>query len=743
MEEKALQFLLRYSEWIKDAGFLNSLWHSFVMSVIRVSYQVAKFSEGIVDEIFKITGFLEEGTIGTIYSSMRILASSVLAVTIIYLLYKYIFDDQVNLKGSILRTVIFLSLIIHLPGLMNSGMEVTKAMFDSSKDLYSEGASLSYSIVRNNTIDLNYLSRNGFELLDDPDGNTQKMNLSEAGFLNTDLSQIILPSDINEMKKNAANEENTESLSYRLQSSDDGKLKAEKIKNGRFSAFDNGKFRFKADVPAILISLWTMTIVYLLSSFTIGVAIVELVFARILFPILAAMDIESGQKVKRILEDIGNTFCTIMLTGLTMSIFSAYFSYLSTLNLNILAYVILCFVGMTMVISGPKTFGKYLGIDTGVKNGFKSLIGGYYGAKAAMGIGGAAADLAISAVQAPSKIVNGVTSSVKKDMANVQGISDKVGQVKDNANDYLDAQINDIFDRPPGAYTEEVPLKNKSNIQEKGSENESIDNNVIDQSLEAEAQSNEIQEKSANSINAEPIDKENSVQLGETKSVADSGITEGEEDSGTNRIQEAQNEEIDPNRKVNVQNSRLDDSPKTVDVADNKLTNLEKLDNTSSDPSKLKKGVNENGEFSNSLKNESLEETLENKQQVPVPERLFVNTNDSSETDKVNLQNDTPKKQESNKEVSNRPESTSQTSANKVPIVSWNDQFPNVENKSPDTVKDSKGSQIRETGTENPSVKEPTEGTNSFENANEKLNTLNAEDYFPKNNTNTSERDDK
>lgn len=72
-----------------------------------------------------------------------------------------------------------------------------------------------------------------------------------------------------------------------------------------------------------------------------------------------------------------------------------------------------------MSLAGPRTFGKYLGIDTSARSGMKAIIGGYYGAKSLMGIGKAAANLAEGALQTPEearkahgKVVNGINNKV-------------------------------------------------------------------------------------------------------------------------------------------------------------------------------------------------------------------------------------------------------------------------------------------------------------------------------------------
>lgn len=768
MEEQALEFLLRYSDWIKDAGFFSSIWHMFIMWLIKISYHIAVYTEKVIDQIFKVTGFLDEGMIGTVYTSMRILAASILTVTLLYIVYKYMFSDRVDLKGSLLRGVIFLNLIIYLPGLMNSAMDVTKATFDATKDLHGTGSSLSYNIVQSNMADLTYLSRNGFELLDSSDTKDRTMNLSENAFKNADLTEMILPSDIGDLKKTASNEENTEALGYQIKVADDGSLYADKIKNGWFSTFDNGKFRFSADTATILISLWTMTFVYLCSGFTIGAAILELVFARILFPVLAAMDIETGQKVKRIFEDMGNTFVTIMLTGFSISLFSIYFTYLATLNLNIVAYAILCLVGVSMAMTGPRTFGKYLGVDTSVRSGFKSIVGGYYGAKAAMGIGKSAVGLGEAALHAPEtiratggKIKNGVANKLdsdKKMLKNIgEGAQDGFNKAKDHIDNKLDDKVDEIFDNPP------TNLENSSPIPEEQYEKENLNQSIDGQETSKNEESKDTDkptgelDQDGKAITAEGDNsthqEHNTVQdSADEKSVSDSELnTEGHDLSETS---EAHGEETEENGKVIVQDSSTkedktinDASGIDINGSDQRPEKLENEEQTNGKPSVDSDGSTESdtqNKMNPAVENPDKKKVSEGSEEAPKKNPTEVdapqvaqNADDSTQKQVVQTEQSTPARKEEQVE-GNRPETVSKVT---------------------ESTKDNQGSTRQEQGAMKPSEtlkstdrtiykeseakpiwEEKKQSDTRFAGANDSLKNMNAEDYLPPRNNDRGDR---
>lgn len=760
MEEQALEFLLRYSDWIKDAGFFSSIWHMFIMWVIKISYHIALYTEKVIDQIFKITGFLDEGMIGTVYTSMRILAASVLTVTLLYIVYKYMFSDRVDLKGSLLRGIIFLNLIIYLPGLMNSAMNVTKATFDASKDLHGTGSSLSYNIVQSNMADLTYLSRNGFELLDSSNTNDRTMNLSENAFKNADLTEMILPGDIGDLKKTASNEENTEALGYQIKVADDGSLYADKIKNGWFSTFDNGKFRFSADTATILISLWTMTFVYLCSGFTIGAAILELVFARILFPVLAAMDIETGQKVKRIFEDMGNTFVTIMLTGFSISLFSIYFTYLATLNLNIVAYAILCLVGVSMAMTGPRTFGKYLGVDTSARSGFKSIVGGYYGAKAAMGIGKSAVGLGEAALHAPEtmratggKIKNGVSNKLDSD----KKMMNNIGKAKDHIDDKLDEKVDEIFDNPP------TTLDNISPISEDQYEEENLN-----QSIDGQENSTDEDTKNTDKNNGE-LDQDGKVITAEAdnsthqdhnkvqdsadeKSVSDSELnTEGHDLSENPNDQ---GEETDENGKVIVQDSSNNED-KTVNDASSietkgsgqrpeNLKNEESVNNATLDGSDGSSESDPQNKMNSTVENPDKKKVDQGSEEVPKKNPTEVGTppvtqNEGDSPQKQVVQSEQPT---TARKEDNVVETSSETVSKTMKSTNGNKGSLRKEKEAtkPSDTLESTGRTIYKESETKPIWEEKKQSDTRFASANDTLKNMNAEDYLPPRNNDRGDR---
>ncbi|MFB8547473.1 pLS20_p028 family conjugation system transmembrane protein [Enterococcus casseliflavus] len=401
--EKATEFLQKYSEWIHDANLLGYVFKWISSSWIKGLYTMASGVEDILDQVFKVFGFLENDTIGKIYTSMRILSGTILVIMIIVLAYKFILNERVNLQAGLFRAALIVCLGIQLPGMITSSVDLAEKVYGQTKTLDGgETSTLSYSIVKGNLADLQYASKKGFGRLNGQAG-TPKNNLSEKGFQSTDLTEIITPDSLKDMKEKAYNKDDVSYLEYKLKTDEEGNITSEKIKNGTFSFFDDGKYRFTYKTGTITLSLVTVSFAFICSAFIIASSLLELIFAKLMFPVLSVSDIETGQRAKNIFLDIGSSLLSIMLTGFSLSIFKLYFSYIGTLHLGFLAYLILCIVGVRITIDGPNFFGKFLGLDIGVRSGWQAMVGTVVAAKAAKSGTAAAASAGVSTAKAGIK----------------------------------------------------------------------------------------------------------------------------------------------------------------------------------------------------------------------------------------------------------------------------------------------------------------------------------------------------
>lgn len=383
--KEALEFLERFKEWIDHADVVMLIWKSVQWGFVKFLYMFSSMAEKSVDNILTLGGFLNYGPIATIYNSMKLIAFAIIIVMIALMGLKTMFNMGPKLKETTIRLVILGCLMVELPALMTMGLDISKAFFEESK---SAGAttvnndSLSFSIIKENTADLAFVAMGDFAALEQ--GNTiidapgqsgaivpEKNMLTEDMFGVISMVDVITPDVAKKLKEASPR---AEYLGYKMSFDFNGKQEAVKIENGFFDMFKEGVFRFPANFATINIGLITLGFAYVMALFVLTQNFIELAFKKILFPIVAASDIETGQRTKKFIEDISQSFLAIMLTGLSLRIFTIYYAYIGTLGLNWFLFAIASFVGAMVCMNGTNTIAKHFGVDVGVKDGLKGML---------------------------------------------------------------------------------------------------------------------------------------------------------------------------------------------------------------------------------------------------------------------------------------------------------------------------------------------------------------------------------
>lgn len=383
--KEALEFLERFKDWIDHADVVMFIVRAVQWGFVKFLFTFASMAEKSVDNILTLGGFLNYGPIATIYNSMKLIALAIIIVMVAIMGLKTMFNMGPKLKETTIRMVIIGCLMVELPALMTMSLDISKSFFEESKSAGSTTVtnnSLSFSIIKENTADLAFAAMGDFAVLEQ--GNTiidapgqsgtvvpEKNMLTEEMFGMVSMVDVITPTDADKLAKASPR---AKYLGYKMSFDYNGVQEAVKIENGFFDMFKEGVFRFPANFATINIGLITLGFAYVMALFVLVQNFIELAFKKILFPIVAASDIETGQRTKKFVEDISQSFLAIMLTGLSLRVFTIYYGYISTLGLNWFLFSIASFVGAMVCMNGTNTIAKHFGVDVGVKDGLKGML---------------------------------------------------------------------------------------------------------------------------------------------------------------------------------------------------------------------------------------------------------------------------------------------------------------------------------------------------------------------------------
>lgn len=443
MEEAALKFLLENSEWIKSADIVSWLFSYVKWGFTKALYHLCQGSEKVLDKAFTIFGFLEYELVANIYSKFQQLTLVIAAICLAVIGFKMMANIKIPIKNVFLRLVLFSVLIVQMPSIMTTINGYAKNMYKASNSLASTvtdgtksttGNSMAFTIFENNVVDLKYVSgsEGGFSNLAE---GKKKNNFKESNFLNTDFSDIITPEDAKKLKQKEGAAEETEYLKYKITNDEKGEAGVTEIKNGWLSIFNEGTFRYQGKHGLMNVSFITLFVFNLMVAVKLIFLVLELVYQKISFPVLAAADLETGQRTKKAVEGIFLTFLTVGMLGVSKALFVLYYAFLGTLRFNTLGFAIAAWVGVLAFLRGSDKMAQQLGVDLSMKEGMSTLgtmAAGAFVASKLPAVGGAAADGAKNAAESVKQsATSGLGKARNASMGSMQKIGEELGELSE------------------------------------------------------------------------------------------------------------------------------------------------------------------------------------------------------------------------------------------------------------------------------------------------------------------------
>jgi len=421
-----LYFLQQHADWLSHATFWRNIGHMLLFMILRLLYRVATLAEGLIDAVLLARGFLENETIMGIFNGMLIFSASLTTLTLIIIAVRKLINPKINLKAPIIRGLFTVALIGMMPGLLVRGLEVSVNVFEHTRVLGTEEhTSISMAIIRENVADMYFIANHerGFDILNDP--NSMKNNLTEESIWHVDFTEVITPDDI---RSGSA----LYPLRYVTSIDPYGELGVSRIRNRWVDLFDDGYFRWTANWGVLYTTMPLIALYMFCTAFMLLTTLLDLIFLKILVPILAPTDVETGQKMKHIAKDAGASMLSIALIGVSLSVFRILLGMIFELDINFLARLVYLSVAVTVCMKGSSAFGKYLGVDIGMGSGMKSMLKlgatGMLVAKATTGIGKVAHKGAKGIQNGVPKAIDGVKKVGDFTKNAVGSASESIGQ---------------------------------------------------------------------------------------------------------------------------------------------------------------------------------------------------------------------------------------------------------------------------------------------------------------------------
>ncbi|MEB8740590.1 hypothetical protein P4H13_26770 [Bacillus cereus] len=395
--EKAIAFLK--NEWIQYADFLGSIWQTIQGGIIKTLLYIVSALEGLIPDTFSFFEVLKDAGLNDFASSIiKGLFYALFVLVVVWLGIRTIIQHKPpRFKSVGVNIIVMIGLLGGLNELMADMQKISTDFFSETTNTSKTKDGLAWDLVKQNTADLIYLSKTGFDPIqgkkeNEPaissTDNKPKNGMGKEVFLQANLGDIVTPESIEDLSKQDGIPEETKFLSYKI-TNDGDKEVIEEIKNSAFnpfkSQFPGGYVRYPMNFGTIFWGLLALGVAYLFTVFVFVMTIFEIAMKKVIAPIVFITDIETGEKTKMVMQDMFKGFLVFAFTGLNLRVYTIIVNYLAEKDINAFLYIVAMVCLTVALINGSESILKYFGVDVGLKEGKNHLMGMVGGAMAAKG----------------------------------------------------------------------------------------------------------------------------------------------------------------------------------------------------------------------------------------------------------------------------------------------------------------------------------------------------------------------
>ncbi|MEI4463791.1 hypothetical protein SZL87_15305 [Exiguobacterium indicum] len=356
------QDLLSISDLVRDAlrsiGWLLVRGLSFIIDGL----------EQITNDILLIKSFFNNPQVVEFVQTIQPFLYVILAGSFLFTGYLMIFQKKFDREGFLINLFITLLILGLLSPTMIKTSEFTdKAITNINQDGVYENRdhTLSQSVLQKNVHDLVEYDKTAFK-----DTKIKIPNSIPASQIkNIDINDVF-DSDEYRLSKEG------EDISQNKLAWNGKKMTETELDQSGVEWNNQYYYRYHPNWLTILVTLGVMGFTLFSIAYKLARLSFELAFNYVLAILVAPADLHSGQKTKKVIQSILNTFLVIILIFVSIKLYTIGTAYLAD-TLDGLAYLIALIAFSAALIDGPNMVERLFGIDAGLKRGWGVALGAY------------------------------------------------------------------------------------------------------------------------------------------------------------------------------------------------------------------------------------------------------------------------------------------------------------------------------------------------------------------------------
>lgn len=383
---------------IDDGWLWNDLLRGLGWGTIRILVWLNNYLERIVTNIVSLNNFYTSPQMASIMTIVRPLVFGLFLVALVVLGYQFMFNKIEKRNEVLLNILLAVSVLVIVPVLMSSLDDVVSYGFNK---LNEDTGTLADGVVKSNVADIEYYASNSFETADSTtnyigssslpprpiDKEDASVGTSEYKYGNT------LPVDDTRLHITEKIEDSGIPLLEQKAVPDGrGDMSVIKLRDNQVPLTSLGKEAYYRYHVSWTVTIFTLIITAVALSITIiklGRAIFDLAFHHIFALFVSVTDLTGGQRIKKVLAEIANTFGVMFVMVLILRLFVVYAQWVNGLKPSIgaVGVILMLIAGAWALIDAPDIVQRIMGIDAGLRSGHGAMMGAYAGARLA-GAGG-------------------------------------------------------------------------------------------------------------------------------------------------------------------------------------------------------------------------------------------------------------------------------------------------------------------------------------------------------------------
>ena len=378
-DAQVIQKLTEFERLFNLSNLVNDALRTVGWIFVRGLSLLIDSLESLTDDILMIKTFFNNPQVVEFVQTIQPFLYVLLAGSFVFTGYLIIFQKKFDREGLLIN--IFISLMIL--GLLSPTMKQLNEFTDQavnqvkSSSIYgSEKETISETILKENLNDLVAFDKNGFE------------NYTENVVKNNVPTKLIKGLQINEVFD--SNKLDISTTGSKLSKSfilwDGSEEVLGELDQSGLDWNNQYYYRYHPNWLTILVTLGVMGFTLFSIAYKLARLSFELAFNYVLAILVAPADLHSGQKTKKVIQSILNTFLVIILIFVSIKLYTIGTAYLAD-TLDGLAYLIALIAFSAALIDGPNMVERLFGIDAGLKRGWGVALGAYAVGKGTAKIG--------------------------------------------------------------------------------------------------------------------------------------------------------------------------------------------------------------------------------------------------------------------------------------------------------------------------------------------------------------------